>query len=87
MKVAYDPGWHLTVDGRATPSMMVAPALLGVEVGPGTHRVVATFDGYGSYPVLVVVGVLTLVVASAGPAWWRRRRDRSEKENLGLAGE
>ena len=32
---SYDPGWHATVNGRPAPTVMVAPALVGVVVGPG----------------------------------------------------
>ncbi len=30
-KVAYDPGWRVSVDGRTTSTFMLAPALLGVS--------------------------------------------------------
>ena len=33
--VAYDPGWHAWVDGRATRTEMLAPALVGVNLAPG----------------------------------------------------
>ncbi len=36
---------------------MVAPALVGVDVGPGEHTVVFTFDGYGSYTRVVPAGI------------------------------
>jgi hypothetical protein len=69
--VSYDPGWHATVDGRAAPVEMLAPAVMGVDVGPGKHRVVFTYVGFGSYPELLLVGV-----AGLGAAWWLGRRGR-----------
>ena len=73
LKVAYDPGWHATVDGRASPTIMLAPALLGVEVSAGRHVVVFTYHGYGAYGVLDAAAVVTLLGVGLGPWWWRRR--------------
>ena len=73
LKVAYDPGWHATVDGRARPTIMLAPALLGVEVSAGRHVVVFTYHGYGGYGVLDAAAVVTLLGVGLGPWWWRRR--------------
>ncbi|MDA8297149.1 MAG: YfhO family protein [Actinomycetota bacterium] len=75
---SYDPGWVATVDGRRVPTEMVAPALVGVPVGPGRHRVVFTYHRYGALPDLLGLAVLTLAASALGPlAWsWRRRRDQ-----------
>ena len=37
LKASFDPGWQATVDGEPVTPVMVAPALLGVTVAPGTH--------------------------------------------------
>ncbi len=74
LKVSYDPGWTATVDGRSTPIEMLAPALVGVMVVPGKHRVVFTYHGFGSYGVLDTIAVVTLVAVGVGPAWRRRAR-------------
>ena len=72
LDASYDPGWRATVDGRPTPTVMVAPALVGVVVGPGTHTVSFAYVGYGDYPVLFALAVVVLVALGACPSLWRR---------------
>ena len=72
-KATYDPGWHATVNGRAAPVVMVAPALMGVEVGPGTATVVFTYRGFAWYPETVLVAVVTLAALVWGTRRWRRQ--------------
>ena len=74
LSASYDPGWHATVNGRPAPTVMVAPALVGVVVGPGVHTVLFTYDGYGSYTALFVLAVVTLLAVALGPLAWRRLR-------------
>jgi len=74
LKVAYDPGWSVTVDGRASSTIMLAPALLGVEVTAGRHVVVFTYHGFTGYVVLYPLAIVTLLSVGIGPWWWRRRR-------------
>ena len=76
LSASYDPGWHATVDGRSVPTVMVAPALVGVVVGPGTHAVAFSYGGYGSYPPLFVLALVVLVALAAGPTVWRAARRR-----------
>ncbi len=73
---SFDPGWHATVDGRNAPVEMVAPALVGVLVPAGTHRVVFTYRGYAHYPPLVAASALGLGVSAGGLALLERRRRR-----------
>jgi hypothetical protein len=61
LSASFDPGWRATVDGRPGPAEMIAPALVGVTVPPGTHTVVFTYHGYAGYPALLVLGLLALV--------------------------
>ncbi|HEV3381692.1 MAG TPA: hypothetical protein VG142_12010 [Trebonia sp.] len=35
-RASYDPGWAATVNGRPEPTLMVAPALVAVDVPAGT---------------------------------------------------
>jgi membrane protein YfhO len=61
LKTSFDPGWHAFVDGRETPTQMVAPSFVGVPVPAGNHVVVFRYRGFGSYPALIAVGLLALI--------------------------
>jgi hypothetical protein len=77
LSASYDPGWKATVNGRPEPTVMVAPALVGVVVGPGVHTVTFDYAGYGSYVPLFVLAVLVFAILGLGPTlwhWFRRRR-------------
>ena len=73
LKVAFDPGWRVTVDGRRATTIMVAPALLGVQVTPGRHVVVFTYHGFAHYDLLYALAAVTLLATGLAPWWWRRR--------------
>ncbi|HEY6473164.1 MAG TPA: hypothetical protein VIY26_09750 [Acidimicrobiales bacterium] len=78
LSASFDPGWQVTVDGHPEPTVMVAPAVVGVDVGPGVHTVKFSYGGYGSYTLLFVLAILVFVALAVGPSlWvvWRRRRD------------
>jgi hypothetical protein len=77
LSASYDPGWHATVNGRPAPTVMVAPALVGVVVGQGVHDVAFTYDGYGSYDALFVLAVVVLLAVALAPPVWRRMRRRA----------
>ena len=62
------------VNGRAAPTVMVAPALVGVVVGPGVHTVTFSYGGYGSYIPLFVLSLAVLVVVGVAPFVRRRLR-------------
>ncbi|HVB06340.1 MAG TPA: DUF6541 family protein [Acidimicrobiales bacterium] len=72
LAVSYDPGWTATVDGRAAPTQMVAPALVGVAVSPGRHVVAFRYRPPSYYPELFALAVVGL----AGPALLERSRRR-----------
>jgi len=76
LSASFDPGWRATVDGRPAPTVMVAPALVGVVVGPGAHTVAFDYGGYGSYGALFVLALAVFVVLALAPILWRRPRGR-----------
>jgi hypothetical protein len=63
LSASFDPGWTVLVDGQVANPIMVAPALVGVSVGPGTHRVVFQYRGFSFYVPLLLVTPAVLVVA------------------------
>jgi len=67
------PPGHVVVEH----AVMVAPALVGVVVGPGVHTVTFTYTGYGSYDALFLLALAVFVVLAAAPLVWRRLRDRA----------
>ncbi len=74
LSASYDPGWQATVNGRPAPTVMVAPALVGVVVGPGVHTVTFSYAGYGSYTALFVLALVVLAGLALAPFAWRRMR-------------
>jgi hypothetical protein len=60
LSIAYDPGWHVWVDGRATPTEMLAPALIGVNLAAGRQYVVFRYSGFKWYPELWAFGILSV---------------------------
>jgi len=74
LSASYDPGWRATVDGHPAPTVMVAPAVVGVDVGPGVHSVTFRYGGYGSYVPLFVLALVVLVALGVATYFgWRRR--------------
>jgi hypothetical protein len=49
------------VDGLPAKATMMAPSLVGVEVQVGRHVIRFRYRPYGQYPLLLVIGVLTLI--------------------------
>ena len=84
LSVSYDPGWTATVNGRPEPTLMVAPALVAVDVPAGADHVVFSFHGYGDYPELFALSGLTLaMIAAASACLWYARRRRSSGGKVG----
>jgi hypothetical protein len=74
LSASFDPGWTATVDGHPAPTVMVAPAVVGVDVGPGVHTVTFAYGGYGSYLPLFLLALAVFVLLAVGPFLWRRFR-------------
>ena len=72
LSASFDPGWTITVDGRARPTEMAAPALDAVQVAAGAHRIVFRYHGFDGY--LVLFAVSGGAVALAGGQGFVRRR-------------
>ncbi len=71
LSASYDPGWSATVDGRPARVQMLAPAVMGVAVPPGTHHIAFRYTGFGGYPPLLALAVLDLLAVAV---LTRRRR-------------
>jgi hypothetical protein len=79
LSASYDPGWTATVNGRVEPTAMVAPALVGVVVGPGVHDVAFSYRGFDAYPALFLLALVVLAalaVLTALPALRARMQTR-----------
>lgn len=61
LKASYDPRWSVTVDGLPDTTAMMAPSLVGVAVPAGHHVVRFRYAPYSHYPLLLAIGVLTLL--------------------------
>src|SRR5436190_408365 len=72
LKATYDPRWHVTVDDKPAKTQMIAPAYLGVAVGPGKHRIAFEYVPFAYYWVLLLLGGLTLLVLALLPRYAAR---------------
>jgi hypothetical protein len=72
LKATFDPGWRVTVDGTVAAAYMVVPGFVAVTVTPGRHIVVFQYIAYPHYPLLLGIGILTLLLLGAMPLMWRR---------------
>ncbi len=70
IKVTYDPGWRVTVDGSPVATFMLSPAYLAAMIPAGSHSVAAQYTGAPAKMPLFVAGL----VALAGAALLTRRR-------------
>jgi Bacterial membrane protein YfhO len=86
LSASYDPGWTATIDGRALPTQMIAPALVGTRVPAGTHRVVFRYHGFRSYPLLFAVSGLALLVLAGAPVLRRLQSGRATPIIRGATG-
>ncbi len=71
---SYDPGWRVTVDAAPAATVMVAPAVVGVRVAPGVHRVVFRYAGFGTYPLLIAIFPAVVIGLGLVDLWRRRAR-------------
>ena len=79
LSASYDPGWQVTVDGHRAGTEILAPAVVGVTVGPGFHRIAFQYVGYRHYSLLFALAMIGLAAAGAvsvGASGRRLRRPR-----------
>ena len=76
LKESFDPRFAVTVDGVPATPIMIAPSFVGVEVPAGRHVIHFQYKSYPNYPVLVTIGLLTLLGLLLVPllVWPRRKR-------------
>ena len=60
VKVTYDPGLRVTVDGTRVAPIMLMPSFVGVPVSAGTHQVIVRYKPGSLRLWLQLLGVLTL---------------------------
>jgi uncharacterized membrane protein YfhO len=75
LKESFDPRWTVTVDGTTRKPVMIAPSLVGVEVPAGTHTIAFRYKPYPNYPILVTIGLLSVVALTI----WPRRRSLTSR--------
>jgi hypothetical protein len=63
---SFDPRWNVQVDGVPARPQMVAPALVGVTVAPGRHRVVFAYDPFPWYGPLLLAAALFIAGLAIG---------------------
>jgi uncharacterized membrane protein YfhO len=83
LKMSYHPNWKVRVDGVATPTYMVSPSFIGMDMPLGKHEVVAEYVPTPSKVPLLTLAALVLVLAILfrerldGPARWLASRMRT----------
>jgi hypothetical protein len=63
LSASYDPGWQVYVDNKKVPTVIVAPAVVGVNVSKGTHNIQFVYVGYQYYWILFILCSLGIVSA------------------------
>jgi hypothetical protein len=63
---SFDPRWNVLVDGVWSRPQMIAPALVGVTVAPGRHRVVFAYDPFRWYGPLLLAAALVIAGLAIG---------------------
>ena len=73
LRVAYHPRMEATVDGVRRPTVMVAPAFVGVLVPAGTHEIAFTYEQYPNYALLFLAGLAAVAALVYLDRRWRGR--------------
>jgi hypothetical protein len=62
LKANYHPGWVVTLDGKNIPKLMLAPGYVGIQVTPGTHLVLFSYEPPLYRFPLLIFGILILIL-------------------------
>jgi hypothetical protein len=73
LRVAYHPRMKATVDGVEQPTVMIAPAFVGVLVPAGTHTIAFTYHAYPNYVPLFLVLIVAIAALVLLDRRWRGR--------------
>jgi hypothetical protein len=74
LAASFDPRWEVRVDGLEATPQMVVPALVGVTVPEGPHRVVFSYSPFRWYGPLFAGAAIALVGLALTERLVRRRR-------------
>jgi uncharacterized membrane protein YfhO len=76
LSASFDPGWTASIDGRPAPTVMMAPAEVGVWVPPGRHTIEFRYVGFGNESLLLSLSaiVVTFLLVMFGVSAARRIR-------------
>ena len=58
IQTPFDPGWHATIDGNSTPTLVVDSGLLGLVVDGGSHAVKLSYC-----PPFLLSGLITTLIS------------------------
>lgn len=83
--IPYTKGWHLTVDGRSTPTQQVNTGFVGAKIPAGKHQIRLTYQtpGLSAGRLLSALGLVLFGLGAIWNIWrWllRRRTDRQKQQ-------
>jgi hypothetical protein len=64
LKMSYHPNWKVRIDGVETPTYIVSPSFIGMDMPLGKHEVVAEYVPTPSKTPLIVLALIVLVLAT-----------------------
>ena len=80
LRASYHPGWTCAVDGVSASAVMLAPAFVGVKLGPGSHTVRFAYRAPWYRKLLFALGAFALVGIAAFERWRSRVTGRPAEE-------
>ena len=83
LKMSYHPNWKVRIDGVETPTYIVSPSFIGMDIPLGKHEVIAEYVPTPSKVPLIVFALVVLALAIVfrerldAPAQWLAARTRT----------